>query len=285
MKKLLGIWIAAIAVVYSAGGAQAASIYSNDFSTNTAGWLLSGTGATVTRDTGLNTATVIGSTTGSIYTNFGGYNFGVGNAVPTVFQEYYTSLDIYLDLAGGWANDTRFDWSSAINNNLGTHRRDFIFNAGFYNDATGPGANTNRFVISASNNSQPGNAYAKNPDRDPIAISTPGWYTFEHHFYDNGGVLAVDMSIFDIGNNNSLVHQWTLSDPSDLIAGIGGNRYGWFDYNQFPVGATPLISGGLQIDNARLDTAAVVPVPAAAGLGFLGMGLVGFLRRRKNTAA
>lgn len=32
-------------------------------------------------------------------------------------------------------------------------------------------------------------------------------------------------------------------------------------------------------------TGAVVPVPAAAGLGFLGMGLVGLLRRRKNTAA
>ena len=32
-------------------------------------------------------------------------------------------------------------------------------------------------------------------------------------------------------------------------------------------------------------TGTVVPVPAAAGLGFLGMGLVGFLRRRKNTAA
>lgn len=265
MKKLF--WIVTAAII-GVGSAQAASVYNQDFSTDTNDW----SGATlILSPVDTDTASAVGGA----FTRFGGYNFGAGNAVPTVFQEYYTSLDIYLDLTGGWANDTRFDWSSAINNSAGTFQRDFIFNAGFYNDSTGPGANTNRFVISASNNSQPGSAYAKNPARDPIAISTSGWYTFEHHFYDNGGVLAVDMSIFDT-SSNSLVHQWTLSNSLDLIAGIGGNRYGWFDYSTF---------SGLEIDNAHLETAAVVPVPAAAGLGMLGMGLVGYLRRRKNVVA
>jgi hypothetical protein len=151
--------------------------------------------------------------------------------VPTAFREYRTAVSIYLNVGGGWANNTRFDFDSAINNSGGTHRRDFIFNGGFYNDATGPGANTNRFVISASTNSQPSSAFAKNPANDPIAISTSGWYTFEHHFYNNSGVLAVDLLIRD--SLGALVKKWTLSDPSDLIANIGGNRYGWFDFNQF----------------------------------------------------
>ncbi len=51
------------------------------------------------------------------------------------------------------------------------------------------------------------------------------------------------MSIFD--SSNALVNGWTLSDPADLIAGIGGNRYGWFDYNQFST---------LAFDNAELST-------------------------------
>jgi hypothetical protein len=86
-------------------------------------------------------------------------------------------------------------------------------------------------VISASNNSQPGSAIAKNPGRGPIAISTTGWYTFQHHFYNLAGVLAVDLRIFN--SSAVLINSWTLSDATDLIAGIGGNRYGWFDYNQF----------------------------------------------------
>ena len=104
---------------------------------------------------------------------------------------YTTSVDVYLDMSGGWSDDTRFDYSSAINQPNGSHRRDFIFNAGFYSagDGTAPGAGSDRFIISASNNSgQP----PFNPPALPIAITTTGWYTFEHRFYATGGnVLAV----------------------------------------------------------------------------------------------
>jgi len=263
IRSSLVSMILIVAVSASARG----DLYFNGFETNTHDWsagvarVPSGTGG-------------ISSSSGSFhaqagngdFTRWGGYNFGAGNAVPTPFQPYSTSVDIYLNVNGGWANDTRFDFSSAINNNLGTHRRDFIFNGGFYNDATGPGANTNRFVISASNNSQPGSAFAKNPARDPIAIGTSGWYTFGHRFYDNNGVLAVEMTITDASSN--LIHSWTLSDPSDLIGLIGGNRYGWFDYSQFPT---------LGIDNARLTLAQPTAVPEPASLVLWGLGMVGGL--------
>lgn len=269
----------AMVLVGLCGAAQADTVlYSNGFEFDTSGWnstarVTSGTGG-VTSDVGSFHANTDGTNT---YTTWGGYNFGAGNAVPTAFQEYKTSVSIYLDVNGGAANDTRFDFSSAINKSDGTHRRDFIFNAGFYNDATGPGANTNRFVISAGNNSQPGSAYAKDPGHSPIAISTTGWYTFQHHFYDNAGVLAVDLSIFD--SSNVLVNTWTLSNPTDLIAGIGGNRYGWFDCNGF--GST------LAFDNTSLTVMTVVPLPSAALAGFgtlVGVGGLAAVRRRRLRA-
>lgn len=271
------------ALVAAAGLCTAAQadtvLYSNGFETDTSGWasvtrVTSGTGGITSAGGGYH-ATV--DTEAASLSRWGGYNFGAGNAVPTAFQEYRTDISIYLDVNAGTANNTRFDFSSAINNSGGTHRRDFIFNAGFYNDATGPGANTNRFVISASNNSQPGSAYAKDPNHGPIAISTTGWYTFEHHFYDNAGVLAVDMSIFD--SSNTLINSWTLSDATDLIAGIGGNRYGWFDYNQF--------GDALAFDNTSLTVMTVVPLPNAAWAGLtalVGVGGLGAIRRRRLRA-
>jgi hypothetical protein len=218
--------------------------YSNGFETNTDGWysidgspspkrVISGTDniqaasgnyyAQATKD----------------YTKWGGYNdtFPAGG--------YITSLDIYLNVNGGFENDTRFDWSSAISTPDGGFRRDFVFNAGFYNDDSGLGAGTNRFVVSASNNAGRADSYPKNPGRDPIAITTTGWYTFQHHFYDGGnGVLDVDLSIID--PNGNILHTWTLSDPSDIIGStVGGNRYGWFASNEFPF---------LAIDNSyRVD--------------------------------
>jgi hypothetical protein len=130
---------------------------------------------------------------------------------------YTTSVDVYFDMTvATGSNDLRFDWSSAIGDTTGDHRRDFIFNVGTSNVA-------NQFVMSASNNA-PG--FPANPDRDPFTINTTGWYTLQHTFYDNAGVLAVDMSVLD--SADAVLHTWTLSDPTDVIGTtVGGNRYGW----------------------------------------------------------
>jgi hypothetical protein len=160
-----------------------------------------------------------------------------------------TAVDVYLDLASGAANDTRFDFTSAVSTPANTHRRDFAFNGGFYNDtdATGSGP---RYVFTASNNTGRPNANPKNPARDPFAVTATGWYTLEHVFYDDGtGVLAVDLNLRD--DSGTLLHSWTLSDASDIIGTtVGGNRYGWFASNEFPF---------LAIDNARLDVAVGPP--------------------------
>jgi hypothetical protein len=279
---------ALVVIAATSEDALAGVIYSNGFETDTSGWfsptrVASGTDGVTSSAGGFHATTAAGA---GDFTRWGGYNFGAGGGVATAFQEYTTSIDIYLNTGGGWANNTRFDFDSAINDAAGNFLRDFIFNAGFYDatDMTGPGAGTNRFVISASNNSQPGSAFAKNPGRDPISIGATGWYTFQDRFYDNGGVLAVDMSIYD--SANALVHTWTLSSPTDLIAGVGGNRYGWFDYNEF---------GALAFDNTSLRTAGIgatdvsaAPLPSAAwmGLGLLGgLGVAFQIKRRRRESS
>jgi hypothetical protein len=174
----------------------------------------------------------IPSASGSYHAEMtGDYTYWGGSNAVFPMGGYITSIDVYLNMGAGYANDTRFDWTSAIGTPGNGHRRDFIFNGGFYNDLDGPGAGQNRFVFSASNNA-PG--WPKNPGRDPFAISTTGWYTLQHRFYDSGaGVLAVDLSILDSAGN--VLHTWTLSDPSDVIGTtVGGNQYGWFARNYFP---------------------------------------------------
>lgn len=263
------LWVLALGSMLSASTANAAVLFSNGFETNTTDWQFatrvpSGTNGITSASGSYHAEVASGSVAtpnSDTFGRWGGYNYGAGNAVPTTFQEYFTKVDIFLNVAGGWANDTRFDFSSAINNAAGTFLSDFIFNAGFYSDAGGPGSSTNRFVISASNNSQRGSAFAKNPGREPIAITTSGWYTFQHHFYDNGGVLAVDMSIYDATAN--LVKTWSslggiTPGAGFAIAGVGGNRYGWFDTNEFST---------LAFDNTQLRTVtAAVPEPLSIAI-------------------
>jgi hypothetical protein len=242
--------VAASLLALGAAGLAAAatpSPFFNGFETDTSGWegnitrVASGTNG-ITSATGAFHAEADDN---SVFTRWGGYT----DEFPA--NGYTTSVDVYLDPASGAANDTRFDWSSAISTPSmpPAHRRDFVFNGGYYNDATGPGAGQSRFVFSASNNAGRANSFPKNPARDPIAITAAGWYTFQHDFRNDGGVLAVDLSIRDAGGN--VLNTWTLSDPSDVIGvTVGGNRYGWFATNEFSF---------LAIDNSRLHVAVGPP--------------------------
>src|SRR2546421_937804 len=217
------------------GAHQGSAVFFQSFETDTAGWfgatrVMSGTHGVVSKIGAFHAEDA-----GGAFTRWGGYSetFPPGG--------YTTSIDIYLDISPPYMtgsltpypNDTRFDWTSAISTPQCAHRRDFVFNAGFYTDtdATGTGP---RFVISASNNAGRGGAFPKNPGRMPYTIYAEGWYTFEHRFRDNGfGVLAVDLTIKNAAGVP--LFTWTLSDPSDVIGTtVGGNRYGWFALDEFP---------------------------------------------------
>jgi hypothetical protein len=259
MKKKLRVLLTAIAVFFAlpllvASAAAPPGPYFNGFETNTAGWF-NFSGATITRvpsgySAGVGTyASGISSATGSYharlgidpspdsctfgggtapiyygpYTNWGGYS----SIFPT--GGYTTRVDIYLDVPYAQAHpDTRFDWSSAINQPNGQHRRDFVFNVG--TDALG-------FVITAGNNATRCGAdpYSTDPNHAPrVQITQSGWYTFQHEFTGvAGGPLAVNMSVIQ-KSTNLVLGTWTRTDLSDVIGlTVGGNRYGWFVQNEF----------------------------------------------------
>jgi hypothetical protein len=275
--KFRQVFLAApvLAMAFAAPNQTLAAPYFQGFETDTSGWtgatrVPSGTNGIPSASGGFH-AEVNGAST------FWGGNNASTNGATGVFQPYTTSVDIFLDMARA-GNDVRFDYTSAINNAGGTHLRDFVFNAGFYDssDVAGPGAGTDRFIISASNGAGRMNAFPKNPARDPFAMTAAGWYTFQHSFFDNSGMLGVTLSILD--STNTLIHSWLLGGQ-DAMATVGGSRYGWFATNEFAF---------LAIDNTSLDVAAdAVPVPAALPLFASGMGMFGLLawrRKRKSVA-
>jgi hypothetical protein len=241
MRKIT-VLVATI-VLLGTVSALAATYYFQGFETDTYDWagvtrVPSGTSGVISAAGDFHAETAFAAAPGNspAFTRFGGYE----STFPT--GGYTTSVDVYLNVNAGAANDTRFDWSSAISTPGGAHRRDFVFNGGFYNDSDATGSG-NRFVITASNNGSRSAAFPKNPGRGPFAITQTGWYTFEHHFENNGvGVLIVTMTISDA--NGVALNTWTLSDPSDVIGTtVGGHRYGWFVIQEFPF---------LAIDNVNL---------------------------------
>jgi hypothetical protein len=234
---------AAILLLFAAGPASAS--FFQGFETDTNGWFNATRVMTGTNGVPSKTGAYHAEDEGGAFTRWGGYSktFPPGG--------YTTSLDIYLDISPPYMNDgltpypndTRFDWTSAISTPNCAHRRDFVFNAGFYTDTDTTGSGP-RFVISASNNAGRSGAFPKNPGRMPYTISVEGWYTFEHRFRDSGfGVLAVDLTIKNAAGVPLMT--WTLSESSDVIGStVGGNRYGWFPLDEFPT--------GLAFDNSAL---------------------------------
>ncbi len=219
------------------------------------------------------------------FTRLGGYGDGdtcVSESTTLTFPEggYTTSLDIYLEVDGEFSNGALLDFTSAINDAAGSHRRDFIFNCGWFNDdQTDNGLGSgNRYICSASNN-VPG--WPNNPAREPTVITmTSGWFTFTHEFMDDGnGALSVNLTIADAAGN--AIKTWTLNDPSDIInSTVGGNRYSWFATNEL---------GTIAIDNSLRNSAksgTTAPVPTLGQLALIILAALmlfaGFRRTRKQ---
>jgi hypothetical protein len=165
------------------------------------------------------------------YTDFGGYEDSWQGG-------WTTSVTIYLDTSAdgsGWALGEGFDYSSAANGSDGAHQRDYIFHVTM-------DTSSNQLLINASNNTN----FDPREDLDTLSgtavVSVDGWYTFQQVFYEDNGVLAVDMLVYD--ESDTLVFSTTLSDPSDVISEIGGNRYGWFTNID--------VDGGIAVDDLYL---------------------------------
>lgn len=175
-------------------------------------------------------------------TNYGtvgteGYAFTRYSGYATVFPTggYTASADFYLDTTEGAG---QFSWSHAVNGTDGNHTRDFIFHA----DSDGAGT----WTVGVNNNaSTSAPDYHSTYSVTPAVITESGWYTFQHAFYEDGGVLWADLAVLD--DDGAEVASWTLGgNAADEIPTIvGGNRYGWLVKNDF---------AGLAIDNVLLDS-------------------------------
>ncbi|MGJ3230757.1 MAG: calcium-binding protein [Oceanicaulis sp.] len=187
----------------------------------------SGTDGIVSAD-GASHAIIEQSATGAPFTRFNNYgqDFGDGFAVST---------KIYLDQS--WASGEGFDWSVAVNNQSGTHLRDFIFHI-----TKDP--ETGSILIGADNNSN-GDPILNLETRSNFGeVTDSGWYTFSHVFFEaSDGSLAVAMTVYD-ANGDTVFHE-VRNDPSDDVESlVGGNRYGWFTNID--------VAGGIAVDDVEL---------------------------------
>ncbi len=231
MRHIRTAALLALVLAMALGGpAQAASqtAYSQDFTDDADGWDDTDDGwyGTVTHNPGDGTATFEGDGTSAPFSRFDGYR-------DTFGQGWTAEIDVYLDPA--WAAGEGFDYSVASSGSDGNHRRDFIFHV--TSDTS-----TGDLLVSSSNNT----SFAPREDLETInhhVVTDAGWYTLQHVFRDDAGVLAVDLNLLD--DAGTVLWTETRSDASDTIPGeVGGNRYAWFTVID--------VDGGVEADNHEL---------------------------------
>lgn len=222
MRRALLIVIAALLMTLTGNASASAATYyqwQQDFTTNTTDWqgLVAHNATDGTATAGL-----------GAYSRFGAYR----SAFP---GDYVAELDVYLDPA--WTAGQGFEYVVASSNSSGGHLRDFVFHIA--KTVNGLRVNGDNNVYGAS-----GNAYIA---AQGTQIAEEGWYTMQHTFRDDNGVLAVDLTLLD--SDGQVVFQTTRSNPADVMSLVGGNRYGWF--------ATNNVVGGVEMDNQELYVAGV----------------------------
>lgn len=216
--------VAALITVGTAGAASAATTWSQGFESDTAGWqdadsgwygsierVASGTGG-IGSAGGDYHAVVNGDESSAPFSDFGGYE----TEWP---GDWVAELDVYLDPS--WAAGAGFDYTVAATGSDGNHQRDFIFHVT-------KDSSTGALLVGGSNNTD-FTAREDLEDRNHAVVEEAGWYTLQHRFHEDGGVLAVDLNLVD--SDGTVLFTETRSTSADAIEEVAGNGYAWFTFS------------------------------------------------------
>lgn len=202
----------------------------------------SGSGGIASRS-GLNHAELRPPLPGAPASNTGAFT-RLGGYASTFDGGFVVEIDIYLDLSdpqvqSGVNADYGFDVASAVNNQAGGHRRDFVFHTA---------SNTAGQILVGSSNTTNFAVRGDLASGPHFVVASSGWYTFQWTYRDAGdGTLAVDTNL--LSSAGATLWTRTLNNPADVIATqIGGNRYLWFTF---------LESDRVAIDNSRINSGIV----------------------------
>lgn len=190
---------------------------------------------------------VVGSGTNSIETADGKPYLQVmgdadGEGVYTPFDhyrgewpgEYTAEIKVYLD--PNWTHGEGFQWSVASSGSDGKHQRDFIFHVT-------KDTSTEKLLVAGNNNATSELREDLDTNFDNYhEVTESGWYTLQHHFYEQDGQLSVDMNLVDA--QGTILWTETRTTNQDTMDQIGGNRYGWFTEVN--------VTDGLAVDGVNL---------------------------------